>query len=192
MITRELNQAHIYCIHLVRTRTTPLFRNLTRTWTRPQLKILTRTQTEQDPCLTGTQNKQELLIYGPFPSLTNISGKWNYVMLLFSICCITLSSCVALLFLLLGPADSVKCFSCGGVLRNWSLSDEPWIEHAKWYPSCTFLLEKKGHAFIEDIIRQREISERKVILHWFYSKVLLCSLFFSYSSSSSSSWLSAS
>lgn len=61
-------------------------------------------------------------------------------------------------FIFLGPADTVKCFSCDGVLRNWSLEDDPWIEHAVWYPGCNFLLAIKGHDFVEAILRRKEQS----------------------------------
>lgn len=61
-------------------------------------------------------------------------------------------------FYYVGPADTVKCFSCDGVLRNWSLEDDPWIEHAVWYPGCNFLLAIKGHDFVEAILRRKEQS----------------------------------
>lgn len=34
----------------------------------------------------------------------------------------------------LGEGDKVKCFQCGGGLTNWKPSEDPWEEHAKWYP----------------------------------------------------------
>lgn len=30
--------------------------------------------------------------------------------------------------------DDVKCFCCDGGLRCWEPGDDPWIEHAKWFP----------------------------------------------------------
>lgn len=53
-----------------------------------------------------------------------------------------------------GPGDSVKCFQCGGVLKKWSEADEPWTEHAKWFPDCLFLLQQKGYQFINHIQQQ--------------------------------------
>ena len=34
----------------------------------------------------------------------------------------------------LGDMDRVKCWYCGGELQNWVCDEEPWTEHAKWYP----------------------------------------------------------
>lgn len=33
-----------------------------------------------------------------------------------------------------GKRDTVQCFSCGGCLGNWEEGDDPWKEHAKWFP----------------------------------------------------------
>lgn len=33
-----------------------------------------------------------------------------------------------------GKKDTVQCFSCGGCLGNWEDGDDPWREHAKWFP----------------------------------------------------------
>lgn len=35
---------------------------------------------------------------------------------------------------LTGHGDNVKCFHCDGGLRNWEPGDDPWQEHAKWFP----------------------------------------------------------
>ena len=43
----------------------------------------------------------------------------------------------------------MRCFSCGGGLRNWDDGDIPWIEHARWYPHCDFLRQRKGDLFIQ-------------------------------------------
>lgn len=51
-------------------------------------------------------------------------------------------------FFYLEKGDCVKCFSCGGVLTGWSRGDRAWEEHAKHYPNCTYLLEKKGEDFV--------------------------------------------
>ena len=36
--------------------------------------------------------------------------------------------------LILGHSDDVKCFCCDGGLRCWESGDDPWVEHAKWFP----------------------------------------------------------
>ena len=45
--------------------------------------------------------------------------------------------------------DYVKCFKCGGGLCNWDPFDDPWVEHAIYYPNCTYLNENKSIVFIE-------------------------------------------
>uniref|UniRef100_A0A3P9PWN8 RING-type E3 ubiquitin transferase n=1 Tax=Poecilia reticulata TaxID=8081 RepID=A0A3P9PWN8_POERE len=37
-------------------------------------------------------------------------------------------------FFYTGHGDNVKCFFCDGGLRNWESGDDPWQEHAKWFP----------------------------------------------------------
>ena len=38
-------------------------------------------------------------------------------------------------FYFLGERDRVKCWYCNGGLQNWEPMDEPWKEHAKWFPT---------------------------------------------------------
>ncbi|CAG7721366.1 unnamed protein product [Allacma fusca] len=38
-----------------------------------------------------------------------------------------------------GVEDHVKCFYCGGGLKNWVPSDNPLEVHAKWFPNCVFV-----------------------------------------------------
>ncbi|XP_045152905.1 baculoviral IAP repeat-containing protein 7 isoform X2 [Echinops telfairi] len=33
-----------------------------------------------------------------------------------------------------GPQDKVRCFFCCGGLQSWERGDDPWTEHAKWFP----------------------------------------------------------
>ncbi|KAM9679899.1 baculoviral IAP repeat-containing protein 1 [Dama dama] len=47
-------------------------------------------------------------------------------------------------FVFTGKRDIVQCFSCGGCLGNWEDNDDPWKEHAKWFPKCEFLQSKKS------------------------------------------------
>jgi len=51
-----------------------------------------------------------------------------------------------------GVRDRVKCFYCNGGLQNWRQNDDPWHEHAKWYPTCEFLLQQRGPEFIHNIV----------------------------------------
>ncbi|XP_076024301.1 baculoviral IAP repeat-containing protein 2 [Genypterus blacodes] len=50
-----------------------------------------------------------------------------------------------------GRNDDVKCFSCDGGLRCWESGDDPWVEHAKWFPRCEYLLQEKGQNFVHQI-----------------------------------------
>ena len=51
-------------------------------------------------------------------------------------------------FFFLGLCDHVKCWYCNIGVAIWEFTDDPWVEHSKWGPTCEFLLQKKGPAFI--------------------------------------------
>ena len=51
----------------------------------------------------------------------------------------------------IGYADNVKCFFCDGGLCNWEDNDDPWTEHARWFPECGFLKQVKGPEFIQKV-----------------------------------------
>jgi hypothetical protein len=53
-----------------------------------------------------------------------------------------------------GIGDRVRCFCCDGALRNWERGDDPWVEHARWFPRCLFVRQQKGQAFIDDVARR--------------------------------------
>ncbi|XP_004703743.1 baculoviral IAP repeat-containing protein 1 [Echinops telfairi] len=59
-------------------------------------------------------------------------------------------------FVSTGKKDTVQCFSCGGCLGNWEEGDDPWKEHAKWFPKCEFLLSKKTSEEIAQYIESYE------------------------------------
>jgi len=54
----------------------------------------------------------------------------------------------------LGERDKVKCWYCNGGLQNWALNDNPWFEHAKWFPTCEFLLRNKGPEYVSEVTRR--------------------------------------
>uniref|UniRef100_K1PHD9 Baculoviral IAP repeat-containing protein 3 n=1 Tax=Magallana gigas TaxID=29159 RepID=K1PHD9_MAGGI len=33
-------------------------------------------------------------------------------------------------------------------LRNWESGDDAWVEHARWFPKCSFLLQNRGVDFV--------------------------------------------
>ncbi|XP_070600554.1 baculoviral IAP repeat-containing protein 7 isoform X2 [Erythrolamprus reginae] len=55
--------------------------------------------------------------------------------------------------------DYVRCFYCDGALRNWEQGDDPWIEHARWFPRCSFLLQSRGRDFINHIQQSNVMLE---------------------------------
>ncbi|XP_063309844.1 baculoviral IAP repeat-containing protein 1-like [Pelobates fuscus] len=56
-------------------------------------------------------------------------------------------------FFFIGRRDHVQCFSCSGCLGNWSENDDPWKEHAKWFPECAFLRNMKSEGEIRQYIQ---------------------------------------
>lgn len=66
-------------------------------------------------------------------------------------------------FYYVGMGDQVRCFHCDGGLRHWDPQDEPWIEHARWFPSCSFLRIVKGNDFVRSCAtEQGNIRENQV------------------------------
>ena len=37
-------------------------------------------------------------------------------------------------FMYLGTEDKLKCYYCNGGLQKWQKEEDPWFEHAKWFP----------------------------------------------------------
>ncbi|KAK3577845.1 hypothetical protein CHS0354_000244 [Potamilus streckersoni] len=70
-------------------------------------------------------------------------------------------------FFYTGLNDVVRCFACDGGLKNWDPEDEPWIEHARWFPQCPFVQKVKGQSFIALVRRMAEVSdeEEDVVVH---------------------------
>ncbi|XP_047365304.1 baculoviral IAP repeat-containing protein 7-like isoform X2 [Vespa velutina] len=58
-------------------------------------------------------------------------------------------------FYYVGTEDQVRCFHCDGGLRNWEATDDPWVEHAKWFPKCGFVSIVQGPEFIKECIDNR-------------------------------------
>ncbi|KAK5865094.1 hypothetical protein PBY51_016285 [Eleginops maclovinus] len=64
-----------------------------------------------------------------------------------------------------GATDRVLCFSCGGGLKGWQPEEDPWEEHAKHYPGCSFLLTEKGQEFVNNIQLQDPRRNRAASSH---------------------------
>ena len=58
-----------------------------------------------------------------------------------------------------GFSDSVTCFACGGGLRNWEPDDEPWHEHARWFPHCSFMRQEKGSHFVDEVLSGAGVAQ---------------------------------
>ncbi|XP_005022182.4 E3 ubiquitin-protein ligase XIAP isoform X1 [Anas platyrhynchos] len=54
-------------------------------------------------------------------------------------------------FYSIGNGDHVVCFHCGGGLQEWKENEDPWDQHAKWFPGCRFVREEKGLEFINNV-----------------------------------------
>jgi len=54
-------------------------------------------------------------------------------------------------FFYMGTGDHVKCFCCDGALRNWEPTDEPWVEHSRWFSQCNYLLTVKGEDYVKQV-----------------------------------------
>lgn len=51
----------------------------------------------------------------------------------------------------IGDSDKVKCFHCDVQLHNWEPNDDPWVEHARWFPQCQYVRLAKGDQFVRDV-----------------------------------------
>lgn len=61
-------------------------------------------------------------------------------------------------FFYAGYGDYTRCFFCGGGLRNWEPGDDPWTEHARWFPKCAFVRQNRGDEFVALVqIRHQEL-----------------------------------
>ncbi|XP_069680761.1 baculoviral IAP repeat-containing protein 7-B isoform X2 [Periplaneta americana] len=58
-----------------------------------------------------------------------------------------------------GKGDQTVCFHCGGGLKDWEETDDPWVEHAAWFPKCIHLVLIKGREFIEKV---QSLKEKKI------------------------------
>lgn len=62
-------------------------------------------------------------------------------------------------FFYTGVGDRVKCFSCGGGLKDWDEHDEPWEQHALWLSKCRYLNLMKGQTYIEAVLAKHKAQE---------------------------------
>ncbi|XP_037931018.1 death-associated inhibitor of apoptosis 1 [Teleopsis dalmanni] len=68
-------------------------------------------------------------------------------------------------FFYTGVGDRVKCYSCGGGLKDWEDNDDPWEQHALWLSKCRFLKLIKGQSYIDNIIAKYKSKETDEIVN---------------------------
>ncbi len=70
----------------------------------------------------------------------------------------------------------MKCFYCDGGLRNWEPNDDPWVEHARWFPRCAYIIKIKGQAFIAAVAaqypQQQNLVSICIILFHFFNMLI--------------------
>ena len=59
-------------------------------------------------------------------------------------------------FFYTGTKTIVTCFYCNGSLQNWGPTDNPKIEHARWFPYCAYAKQLCGY----DLYRRIQESKR--------------------------------
>lgn len=45
-------------------------------------------------------------------------------------------------FYFLGTSDRTQCFSCLGILKDWSSNDDVALQHLRFFPSCQMALHR--------------------------------------------------
>lgn len=66
-------------------------------------------------------------------------------------------------FYYVGIGDQVRCFHCDGGLRHWDPQDEPWVEHARWFPSCSYLRIVKGNDFVKSCMSEHGNTKANLV-----------------------------
>lgn len=68
-------------------------------------------------------------------------------------------------FFYTGKEDETICYYCGGGLKDWSETDQPWEEHARWFPKCPFVVVIKGEDFVNKHCERRNkvVTEKRRI-----------------------------
>lgn len=70
-----------------------------------------------------------------------------------------LLSIFELILVFSGHDTIVRCFYCNGALKNWQPNDDPKIEHARWFPHCSYIRQYIGENLYDAIQRKnRQLS----------------------------------
>ena len=84
---------------------------------------------------------------------------------------------VSIYKLFTGGIDFLCCFCCGGGLRSWTADDDPYIEHARWFPHCSYLREVMGQEYINMV--QQALADVQAEVGTVYYRIFFFSLTFS-------------
>ncbi|CAF1458838.1 unnamed protein product [Adineta steineri] len=62
-------------------------------------------------------------------------------------------------FFYTGDQTIVKCFYCKKSLKHWAPTDDPKVEHARWFPECSYIRQYIGEDLFQAIQRKnRELK----------------------------------
>ncbi|CAF2973422.1 unnamed protein product [Rotaria sp. Silwood2] len=64
-------------------------------------------------------------------------------------------------FFVTGAETIVTCFYCNGSLQNWGSSDNPMIEHARWFPYCGYAKQLCGEELYRKIQESKRIQQER-------------------------------
>jgi baculoviral IAP repeat-containing protein 7/8 len=62
-------------------------------------------------------------------------------------------------FFFAGVGNTVTCFYCNGSLHKWGPNDNPTIEHARWFPNCTYAKHLCGN----QLYGQLQASKKRLL-----------------------------
>lgn len=65
-------------------------------------------------------------------------------------------------FYFTGFDDMVRCFYCAGAIREWSTTDDPFVEHARWFPDCAYLIQQKSVEFVDHVHATTPANKKSV------------------------------
>ena len=61
-----------------------------------------------------------------------------------------------------GFDDMVRCFYCAGAIREWAITDDPHVEHARWFPDCAYLIQVKSTQFVDQVHASTPANKKSV------------------------------
>ncbi|AXU41708.1 IAP-3 [Spodoptera eridania nucleopolyhedrovirus] len=57
-------------------------------------------------------------------------------------------------FFYTGRNAEVRCFQSDCGLSDWEPTDDPWREHARWFPRCQYVISVKGKDYVQESVSQ--------------------------------------